>query len=94
VWEVTRKLTQRGLIFIIHRKSVLDDLVANRRIIKMDVREIRCCGMDWIHPVQCGDVYQDLTNTTCYFRVQKHLWNFLKLVGTVSLEEGICAFLL
>jgi hypothetical protein len=31
--------------------------------IKMDLREIRCGGLDWIDLVQDGDQWRDLVNT-------------------------------
>jgi hypothetical protein len=67
------------VIFII-QKTCLGDLVANRRIIKIDLREVGWECVDWIYLIQCGDKYRGLINTLLYIRDQKNSGKFLTRV--------------
>jgi len=59
VWGITGKLIQNNCYFHnSEKKLVLDDLVANRRIIKIDLREIGWECVDCIHLVQYGNKYR------------------------------------
>jgi hypothetical protein len=50
----------------------------------MDLKEIRCEGVDWIHLARNRDEWQVLANTAMNLRVPKKAGSFLTSLATVS----------